>query len=166
MGNHDYYLVSGNNCPRSNSVNITIEYQRKIITKSNYLWLTESAPFIDTVYVSLRHGGWNDPLDEYIVEFNWNSVKSFPQLVFISGHTHKQSYQVYNNRVYANPGSVGQPRDYDNRAGYLTLSDTGKIELHRVEYPIEDIIRKSEIAGFESRISSCLRTGTRIGELD
>jgi diadenosine tetraphosphatase ApaH/serine/threonine PP2A family protein phosphatase len=35
-------------------------------------------------------------------------------------------------------GSVGQPRDYDNRASYVTFdSDSNLFEFQRVEYDIE-----------------------------
>ena len=39
MGNHDWYLASGGFCPRSDSANKCLEYQRKIIVESNIQWL-------------------------------------------------------------------------------------------------------------------------------
>jgi diadenosine tetraphosphatase ApaH/serine/threonine PP2A family protein phosphatase len=43
-------------------------------------------------------------------------------------------------RFIVNPGSVGQPRDRDPRAGYAILDATGDvptIEFFRLEYPIQ-----------------------------
>ncbi len=46
-------------------------------------------------------------------------------------------------------GSVGQPRDYDNRASYVTFdTDRREVEFHRVEYDIETAARKI----FEARL--------------
>ena len=42
LGNHDYYLISGDGCPRSYSVNICIRYQTSVITKQNIEWLKNS----------------------------------------------------------------------------------------------------------------------------
>ena len=40
-------------------------------------------------------------------------------------------------------GSVGQPRDYDNRASYVTFdSETRELEFKRVEYDIESAATK------------------------
>lgn len=41
-------------------------------------------------------------------------------------------------RYLLNPGSVGQPRDRDWRASYMTYDSTSRlVELYRIEYPIE-----------------------------
>ena len=36
MGNHDWYMSSGSFCPRSQSVNDCLAYQRKIISTTNF----------------------------------------------------------------------------------------------------------------------------------
>ena len=41
--------------------------------------------------------------------------------------------------VVLNPGSVGQPRDGDPRAAYAIIDDN-RIELKRVDYPVEETI--------------------------
>ena len=40
-------------------------------------------------------------------------------------------------RWLLNPGSVGQPRDGDPRAGFLLLEPGRRATFHRVDYPIE-----------------------------
>lgn len=164
MGNHDYYLVNGLDCPRSNSANICLNYQRKIIKPENLDWLSHSVPFIDEDIISYRHGGWDDPTDEYISEFCFDLVKGRPQRIYASGHTHKQGEKKTDLLTYFNPGSVGQPRDYDWRAGFAII-DENQVFLKRVDYPVEEIILAMDKAGFQQKISSCLRTGTKIGEV-
>ena len=50
--------------------------------------------------------------------------------VFISGHTHKSSLYIENNKLYLNPGSISLPRDnnksyaiYDNNKFYIYTID-------------------------------------------
>ena len=63
--------------------------------------------------------------------------------------------------TYFNPGSVGQPRDGDPRAGFALLADN-EVNLFRVDYPIDEIVERMRSEGFEDRISDCLYKGTKI----
>src|SRR5690554_6686719 len=66
MGNHDWYLTSGEGCARSNSANVCLDYQRRVITPDNMAWLTSLSPSAEIEGIRVVHGGWNDPVDEYI----------------------------------------------------------------------------------------------------
>ena len=57
------------------------------------------------------------------------------------GHTHIQFNLTVNGVVVINPGSVGLPRDGDPRAAFAIIEDN-KIELKRVEYPIEQTVTR------------------------
>lgn len=51
-------------------------------------------------------------------------------------------FTLDDRRVLINPGSVGQPRDGDQRAAYAVYdADAQTVEFHRVAYPIEDTLR-------------------------
>ena len=55
----------------------------------------------------------------------------------MSGHTHVQAVHRFGEKVYCNPGSVGQPRDGDPRASWLLLDLDGMTALfHRADYDI------------------------------
>lgn len=161
MGNHDYYLSSGEACPRSGSATRCIQYQGGIIEPTHRAWLA-SLPSAAEIYgLNLVHGGWNDPLDEYMSP----SERYFEHLegkVFCSGHTHRQVRWSNGIKQYCNPGSVGQPRDGDPRAGYATW-DGSSFELHRVEYDVEATQRSMTAAGFDPYFSENLRYGLPIG---
>ena len=163
LGNHDYYVLGRGDCPRSYTVNRITEYQRQIITPDNKEYLACSKDFIDTSFLSARHGGWNDPVDEYVDEFDFDIAEKYPIKMFCSGHTHIQKLCQKDDITYFNPGSVGQPRDYDNRAGFAIIHDDGNVKLYRVKYDIDEICFKMKQAGFEERIYECLYKGTRIG---
>lgn len=163
LGNHDFYILGKGECPRSYTVNRITEYQRKIITPENLEYLANSVDKIDNDLFSARHGGWNDPVDEYIDQFDFSLVEKYPVNIFCSGHTHIQHMQEKNGKAYFNPGSVGQPRDYDNRAAFATIDEDGKVALYRVKYNIDEIAVKMKDAGFEDRTYECLYRGSRIG---
>ena len=48
-----------------------------------------------------------------------------------------------NGVVVLNPGSVGLPRDGDPRAGFAIIDDN-KIEMKRIDYPVEETIARIE----------------------
>lgn len=161
MGNHDSYLLGLRQCQRSYTVNKCIEYQKSIITRENYDYLSNSPVTLDTDSLSARHGGWTDPIDEYISTFDFSSFRGEKRKFFCSGHTHIQILQKNEDLAYVNPGSVGQPRDNNSLAAFSIIDDND-IQIYRVKYDIDLIARKMKEAGFEERIYSCLYTGTRI----
>jgi len=162
LGNHDSYLVTGTGCPRSRIVNQLLEHQRKAVTPEQVRFLSTLKSRHDEGGNSFVHGGWTDPLDQYLYEI---SDSSFPDTGerFFSGHTHVQILATVNGKTYCNPGSVGQPRDGDPRAAFATLEGQD-IVLHRVEYDIDETVRAMREAGFEeSRLWENLYIGTQIG---
>lgn len=162
MGNHDSYLLGLGKCPRSLTVNQCIDYQRKIITVKNIEYLKKSPLAYLNNTISARHGGWSDPIDEYIENFDFSITKGSVVNIFCSGHTHIQKIQKQSDKTYFNPGAVGQPRDGDAKAGYAIIDSDLKIHLCRVQYDIEEIVNWMNEAGFSSRVSDCLYKGEKI----
>jgi putative phosphoesterase len=161
MGNHDWYLATGESCPRSNSVNVCLDYQRSVISDTNKEWLQSLKPEACINDLNIVHGGWIDPLDEYMVP----STEYFSRhqgRYFASGHTHVPCLWTGDDKAYCNPGSVGQPRDGDPRASFAILNRSG-FELHRVEYDIGKIQNKMKMAGFTPYFYENLTIGSRIG---
>ena len=159
MGNHDWYLAGDGFCPRSRSVNDCLVYQRKVISATNLEWLRSFSVFFDLGELKMVHGGWGDPIDEYLKP----SESYFSKLkgkYFVSGHTHIQSVQHFGDQIYCNPGSVGQPRDGDPRAAFAVF-DSGVFTLHRVKYDMQTVFDLMEQAGFNDYYYGCLATGAR-----
>lgn len=161
MGNHDWYLAANEDCPRSNSANTCLQYQRKIITDSNRSWLASLKPQAEVEGISIVHGGWNDPLDEYVVP-SLDYFSRFEGSLFSSGHTHVPCTWSKAGRTYCNPGSVGQPRDGNPRASFAVFKD-GAFTLHRVAYDYRHVQEEMRAAGFEAYFYENLEFGTRIG---
>lgn len=159
MGNHDWYMVAKSFCHRSNSVNDCLKYQKKIITEKNLNWLATFPLFRQFNDVSMVHGGWCNPIDEYL-EPTEDYFSRIEGNYFISGHNHHQVIEKFGEKIYCNPGSVGQPRDNDSRAAFATF-DGVKFTLHRVEYDIDKIGELMDKAGFNGYYYGCLKTGSK-----
>lgn len=162
LGNHDWYLISGSPCPRSRAANRCLDHQRQVATAENLRWLEQAVPSLAFDGISMVHGGWHDPLDEYLYAISEAYFESLPGQWFFSGHTHVQGMWTFTAKTYSNPGSVGQPRDGDPRAAFATW-EAGQIELGRVEYDIDAVGHRMAAAGFEPYFYENLRHGTRIG---
>jgi diadenosine tetraphosphatase ApaH/serine/threonine PP2A family protein phosphatase len=112
--------------------------------------------------ILLVHGSPRDPVMEYVLESDlWEGsdpgkmdaiFASFPRLCFV-GHTHRpgvftedrcfipaaelpEGFVVSDGRYLINIGSVGQPRDRDQRASYLVFSGEA-VYWRRVAYDID-----------------------------
>ncbi len=134
------------------------------------------------------HGSPLDPTFEYIMPDRLISGRraqrilqqfaAFERLAF-NGHTHlpcaiaDDLTCIYpsdcgcrlmfdpSKKYIVNVGSVGQPRDGDNRACYLLLDDDAQaVEWRRVSYDIQTTIRKSnKMCGAGNRCGSRLLVG-------
>jgi predicted phosphodiesterase len=131
---------------------------------------------------TLVHGSLRQPLWEYLVSeraaADHLALQATPYC-FI-GHSHLQlafveqgaglpqgflmhpgaSLTLGDARIIANPGSVGQPRDGDPRAGYAVLdTDSATIRFHRVAYDIERTQRAMAVAGLPPSLIQRLAVG-------
>lgn len=132
-----------------------------------------------TLYV---HGSARNPLNEYVFPDDiYNQVKMekifalVPQYCF-QGHTHipgvftetlefldpKEidfTYQLGDQKVMINVGSVGQPRNSDPRSSYVTV-DGDCVQFHRVSYDIDKTAQKIyDIPDLDNFLGDRLREG-------
>jgi predicted phosphodiesterase len=163
LGNHDKYLVDGSGCPRSRTVSALLEHQERAVTAEQVDLLSTLQSRYDEGNASFVHGSWRDPTDQYIYRVK---EELFPAgfRFYFSGHTHVQCrIPLANDRVFCNPGSVGQPRDGDPRAAFAVFSGTD-VELFRIEYDIDKTAQAMRDAGYtESRLWMNLYEGAQIG---
>lgn len=162
LGNHDYYLVNGLACPRSKAASSCLDYQREMVTEDTLTWLRSSSPQAIWSDLHLAHGGWQDPLDEYLLSLNASYFEHLPGQYFCSAHTHVPCIAHLLGNTYCNTGSVGQPRDGDPRASFAVFSE-GNFSLHRVVYDIDAMAVAMQRAGFSTYYYNHLYQGTRVG---
>lgn len=81
---------------------------------------------------------------------------------FIFGHTHIPFIRSFKGRLLINAGSVGQPKDGDNRACYV-LADFYpggfSATFKRVEYNTGQVAAMMNKAGLPAELGEILRTG-------
>lgn len=133
------------------------------------------------------HGSPRDPTNEYVLatEIGFGPTEKFEEIfagferMLFVGHTHmpcvisdkyetktstelnnKYSYpDMAEQKVIINVGSVGQPRDRDNRACYVVV-DGDQVTWRRVEYDIEKTVaRMEQIAQLDAALSARLKEG-------
>ncbi|QSX00598.1 metallophosphoesterase family protein [Haloterrigena alkaliphila] len=164
MGNHDA-AVAGDAPFRFNGMaRAGVEHAKRRLDDDQLAWL-EALPaerFECDGRVKLVHGHPDDP-DRYT---RYTHPDEFsPRLlgdedVLVLGHTHVQGVRKFAEGIVVNPGSVGQPRDGDPRAGYAVVDlDALTVETHRVEYDIEAVQAAVEEAGLPDRIGRRLARG-------
>jgi len=142
----------------------------------------------DNADVSLAHGSPVNE-DIYILNIRdaWQPLQVMQQQVTFFGHTHIQGGFGWQDghwftvtpkylrgsgpcrwtlamdegrRYLLNPGSVGQPRDLDPRAGYIIYdSDAKTITFHRVPYDIDLAQGRILLAGLPEKLAKRLRIG-------
>lgn len=164
QGNHDA-AVSGripvhtfNEMARA-----AVEWTASRIEPATRDWLAGLPERRQELDFTLVHGSPRDPLWEYLfsVSVARESFDAFASRHCLVGHTHHQltfrhaggeveglmagdGARLYldERRTILNPGSVGQPRDGDPRAGAMIIdTEAGEVEWLRVEYPVEETRR-------------------------
>lgn len=161
MGNHDSYLTSEQNCERSRVVAEIIDDHKKMVSPQNLSWLACAKTQFNLGTDMLFHGGPENPTDQYIYEVDETIFPQGVKRLFV-GHTHIQCVLKFKSHVFCNPGSVGQPRDGDPKAAYVTIS-SDNIECHRVSYDIEKTVEAAKARGYEPFKYEGLWLGSQIG---
>jgi putative phosphoesterase len=115
----------------------------------------------------LVHATPRDPLDEYLLrdEAGWaKRLENVEADVVCVGHSHMQFTLRVGRKVVVNPGSVGLPRDGDPRAAYAVI-EGDRIELKRIEYPVEEAVARVEAAPWPERAKEMMAHVLRVGRL-
>src|SRR5262249_23587895 len=126
---------------------VTRAVTRDLLTEPDLRYLAR-LPVTRTVTLDdhrflLVHATPRDPMDEYApadAQFGARRLQTVEADVICVGHTHQPFAIKLDDKLVINPGSVGQPRDGDPRASYAILDDS-RVELKRVDYPIDETIR-------------------------
>ncbi|HVY61032.1 MAG TPA: metallophosphoesterase [Planctomycetota bacterium] len=135
--------------------------------QTNWAYVSQLPEVMNDGILQFVHGAPQDPVNEYIMPMDIDpqtktygdklyTAFTMTQWITFCGHSHmpalycqdgfflsptfqkEVSYQCATNMRYIiNVGSVGQPRDGDNRACYC-IWDEGKITWRRVPYDIQD----------------------------
>jgi diadenosine tetraphosphatase ApaH/serine/threonine PP2A family protein phosphatase len=86
----------------------------------------------------LRHASpWDEETYLYPDSSRLQDVRLDPDTFLVVGHTHHPLRYDINAGALVNPGSVGQPRDWNPSASFATLyTESREIDFHRVSYNV------------------------------
>ena len=114
--------------------------------------------------IVIMHGGLdriNEPVYPQDEEKLADISKCTGAALVVLGHTHRPFFRAVDSTVFVNPGSVGKPSDGDPRASYATadLNDHIRVNLYRIEYPVEHNVRAISEAGMPEAIGTMIKEG-------
>jgi putative phosphoesterase len=169
MGNHDRAVARDTGFRFNAMASAGVDYARDRLDADALSWLRalSDARVVADGRVKLVHGHPDDP-DRYTYPEEYSSTMLDDEALLVTGHTHVQGHRVFEDGVVMNPGSVGQPRDGDPRAGYAVVDlppeESGRgerieVEERRVEYDIEAVVDAVRSAGLPERIGTRLYDG-------
>lgn len=143
-------------------------------------YLTTLEPLEGGQPTGLYHASPRDPVWEYVLSTDQahDCLTAQSERVCLIGHSHVACYfsrndgqptegamapagtviEMAEGEWLVNPGSVGQPRDGDPRAGYLLIDDD-QITHVRLDYDIAEAARRIEAAGLPRALGARLQWG-------
>ena len=156
-------------------------WTRERVAPSTVEFLESLASHSDAEAIGLYHASPRDPVWEYVLSASQaeECMDAMEPRVSAIGHTHVAlrftrvnghaegegtvagtQLDLSEGEWLVNPGSVGQPRDGDPRAAWLSLDlDSWAAEWRRVDYPIEEAAGAIEEAGLPPSLGDRLYIG-------
>ena len=171
-GDHDHAMAYGINskCPGElNSIsNVTREWGEDFLTSKEVGFLRRLPLYNEfSIYgmnFKIVHESENN-VKRYCgckLGNDLNEVHDEERNFVLFGHSHKPFLKNLGNTTILNPGSVGQPRDFNPRSSYAVIDD-GIPYIRRVNYDIERTINELERSALPkhltSKLTSILHTG-------
>jgi predicted phosphodiesterase len=181
-GNHDMVVTGEIDISAfSSDARTAVEWTMGVLDPEAMRRLGELRPGGARHGVELYHGSIRDPVWEYVIDNRTAAICLEQQRSPLSmvGHSHMPLAYGYADATFVaglavadteiatapgpfllNPGSVGQPRDGDHRAAYLTVDlETGEARWHRVDYDVRAAQAAIREAGLPLRLGARLAEG-------
>lgn len=165
QGNHDRTVDTPGEYAHNEQAKAGLEHAKRELKEEQREWLLglpKRTEFVDGRYRLVHSHPDPDRLGTYVFPRDFPRMRPYldDHDGIVLGHTHIQHKAVIDDRVIVNPGSVGQPRDGDSTAAYAVLNtDTDEVDLRRVEYDINTVISRVEVAGLPREIGTRLLDG-------
>ena len=184
-GNHDKVVAGIDNGANFNQTALAAaQWTSQRLTPANLRYVRDlpRGPIKIADGLAICHGS---PLDEDTYVFSdvdaWEIFSGYTNPVTFFGHTHIPSLFWLEGRMLGvkalrgttgrivldpdgryliNPGSIGQPRDRDPRASYMTYdSERRVVRWYRITYPIGEAQRRIRKAGLPHTLADRLAFG-------
>lgn len=153
MGNHDkYFLNALNNQAYLNQ--LTSKYGMSYPNLTNNI-TSKSLEFLKnlkmnekTSYYEAYHANPNNNLEDYIYKNSPIEFTTTTPIIFL-GHTHHEMQIKYKNTTIINPGSIGQPRDYNHAS--FSIIDVKDLKIENIRYTYDTSKLEKQIAQFKDK---------------
>ncbi len=184
LGNHDVYFLSHLGVGGSPTPAVTIPTAAAYLQRygpaleraaldlgsSRIEWIASLPPKrsleLGGKRILLTHGSPWRPVDEYVYP-DYPDFARFASIdadAVVMGHTHRPLMRREGTVLLVNPGSCGQPRDYDSRAAcaVLAIGDDVTCEIRRTAYDRAPLLRRcAELAPGHPLLVELLTRGDR-----
>jgi len=175
-GNHDRAAVGLFDVNWFNdNAKATILWTSSQLTEENKNFLKGLPEKIIEENFTVVHGSPREPINEYLIKPSdmQDNLQFFETQICFIGHSHRPFIYTAENGITGlsadtttqitsksiiNVGSVGQPRDGNNRACFMILEDN-KITFHRVAYDIKAVQKKMKIEKLPDELVERLNYG-------
>jgi predicted phosphodiesterase len=162
-GNHDAYVIGALTPSEAHRAAFRTDWTRATLHETHLDWLdsldSEMRIEADGRLLRLRHAS---PWDEETYLYP-DSHDRFARIELASGeilavgHTHRPLHVAIGEGWLINPGSVGQPRDWDPRASYAIVDmATAAVEHRRTTYDVAAVQRRLEAQDWDPHIVGIL----------
>jgi predicted phosphodiesterase len=175
IGNHDAAALNQIDSDTFNpEARTAIQWTQKTLNQSSKNFLHELPEKVELERVTLAHGSPRHPVWEYLLDTRTATInfEYFDTPLCIVGHTHLPVFYTLHDsnhlarlnipepnlvtplpeRAIINPGSVGQPRDRDERAAFALFDEVANTwDYRRVKYNIPAVQARMRLAGLPER---------------
>lgn len=153
-GNHDNYVTGQAEPNAERRAAYATDWTRGELTAENFEWLASLPAELhlpaDGFDVIVRHASpWDEESYLYPDSDRLGEVRLDANQALVLGHTHHPMTVAASEGLLINPGSVGQPRDWNPAAAYALLSlPSREVELRRVAYDVAGVQRELRALGW------------------
>jgi len=168
IGNHDLCALNFEGFDWFNSnAQHAIEWTNENLSEKNKDFLLKLPLTLKEENMLMVHGSVENPLYDYV--YYYTSDSYFKNIfdsnkkikILIMGHTHLPFIKKFKEGTVINPGSIGQPRDGNNKASFCVLnSKISRAKIIRISYDVEKTAHKILHFGLPEFFAERLYLGT------
>ena len=153
-GNHDNYVTGQAEPNAERRAAYATDWTREQLTPENLAWLAALPAEIQVAAedfdITVRHASpWDEETYLYPDSDRLGEVALAENEILVLGHTHHPMAVAAGRGLLINPGSVGQPRDWNPAAAYAVLRlPSREAELRRVAYDVAAVQEKLRALGW------------------
>lgn len=145
QGNHDRMVCNEIDSRLPDRVKKGLKHSKNRLAEDDIDWLDSLDEKMRYKNLLLAHSH-PEITDKYVKPISFSSMYKYMDDdidILALGHTHIQDEEMIDKGLVFNPGSVGQPRDRNNKSGFAVVESENKnIENYRVDYNIDKVVNK------------------------